>query len=141
MFFQHCLTGFDAIQCRILSGVHRETHLTHLATDVTASREKDQKGGKRQLATLTNTRTPLSAKTALLKSISHWFLFNPLLFNSHCPCKFSHHRTDNGLRFYGRSVASFGGSHSLSLCSSQSNHSCKCFGLIKILDLQCQTTF
>lgn len=68
MFFQHCLVGFDAIQCRILSGVHRETHWTHLATDVTASREKDQKGGKRQLATLTDTKTPLSAKRAWLKT-------------------------------------------------------------------------
>lgn len=37
MFLQHCLIGFDTIQCQTLSGERGQAHFTHLASDMTAS--------------------------------------------------------------------------------------------------------
>lgn len=142
MFFQHCLLGFDTIQCQTLSGVRRETRFSNRCEGKCnfMSEKRTRKVGKDSQQP-SQIQERYSLPTALLKTNSRWFLINPLLLNSHCPCKFSSHCTGNGLWFYGRSVASFQGISTLSFCSSQSDHSCKCFGLFKILDLQCQTHF
>lgn len=86
MFIQHCLIGFDAIQCQTLSGVRRESSFTHLATDVTARVTSQVRKGPERLektATLTDTS---SAKTALLKSSLILADFSSILyFLTHCP--------------------------------------------------------
>lgn len=75
-----------------------------------------RKGPERleKTATLTDTRAQCSAKTALLKSslvLADFSSTRTAHISSHC--------TGNGLRFYGRSVASLGGSLSLFVAVGQ----------------------